>query len=424
MLKLPSGNRFRQSIAVLLGLLLITCFIDFRASLNAIALVALLSLIIVVVSHKDYHSLPRHFSVWPLSLLSFAFAHLLAALVHGRVEDIGLMQGVVESSVMVFFLYVLLLNKEGIPAGLSRIIYPTLCAGVVLIGVLSFYQWATKGFDEAIALGTQAINSSVATRLLIVTVPFVLLTRMERPLPMALVLICALAGFVSVVLSYSRMAVLCILMISIASITTLVIQQYLKTRSILIPGMVGTVLLGAGLFLILKTTFIEEVIEGFANIARYITDGDGHTSVGARLEMWSFSIKALAEHPLVGIGSGTLSERMGENIQLYRVDGAYQHVHNNLLESWLATGLLGFVGALLMLVYPVLTGLRYFRFTSGRVLLFSGGSFLMYCMIAAPLTRQFSLLYYMLFVSLNLVLLHSELMSEKARESSQGHNGT
>ena len=68
---------------------------------------------------------------------------------------------------------------------------------------------------------------------------------------------------------------------------------------------------------------------------------------------------------------------------------------------------------LLMLVYPLLTGLRYFRFTSGRVLLFSSGAFLMYCMIAAPLTRQFSLLYYMLFVSLVLVLLHSELMAEK-----------
>lgn len=422
MLNLLSGNRLRQSLAALLGLLLITCFIDFRASLNIIVLVSLLSLVTVVVSRKDYQSLPLHFSVWPLSLLIFAFAHLLAAVVHGRAEDIGLMQGVMESSVMTFFLYVLLLNQGGISAGLSRLIYPALSAGVVLIGVLSFQQWATKGFDEAIALGTQAINSSVATRLLIVAVPFVLLTRMERPLPLALVLICAIAGFVSVVLSYSRMAVLCILMISFASITTLIIQQYLKTRSVLLPGLVGTALLGVGLFLILKTTFIEEVIEGFTNIARYFTDGDGHTSVGARFEMWSFSIKALADHPLTGIGSGTLAERMGEGIQLYRVDGAYQHVHNSLLESWLATGLLGFVGALLMLAYPLLTGLRYFRFTSGRVLLFSGGSFLMYCMIAAPLTRQFSLLYYMLFMSLVLVLLHSEIVSEKALESSRGHS--
>ena len=413
MLNFLSGNRVRQSLTVLLSLLLITSFLDFRASLNVIVLVSLLSLSVVVVCRKDYQALPAHFSVWPLSLLAFAFAHLLAATVHGRTEDIGLMQGVVESSVMTFFLYALLLNQGGIPAGLTRFVYPLLCAGVVLIGILSFQQWSAKGFSEAIALGTQAINSSVATRLLIAAVPFVLLTRIERPLPMFLVLLCALAGLLSVVLSYSRMAVLCILMISVASIATLVIQQYLKTRSVLIPGLVGSVLLGAGLFLILKTTFIEEVIEGFANITRYVTDGDGHSSVGARFEMWSFSMKVLAEHPLVGIGSGTLAERMGEDLQLYRVDGAFQHVHNSLLESWLATGLLGFVGALLMLVYPLLTGLRYFRFTSGRVLLFSSGAFLMYCMIAAPLTRQFSLLYYMLFVSLVLVLLHSELMAEK-----------
>lgn len=408
MLSFLAATRYRYVVSFVLCLLLVTFFLNFRASLDVVVVFSLMALASVSIGPKDFSKVPGHYAMWPVAMMLFAYSHLLSAFVHARGEDIGLMQGSVESAVMSFFLYALLMNRGGIGKNLMPGFYGLLCVGVFVTGLLSIWHWYENSFSEAVALGSRAINSSVSVRLLIATVPFILLAYVKAPIKLALVVICAMAGFVSVVLSYSRAAIICIFLVGLFSLGFTVFQYLIRTRKWVVPSLIGGGLIGLGILIILQTSFFTEVVEGVDNVVLYLKTGDGNTSIGARFEMWVFAIRSIMDAPWTGIGSGTLAERMGTESVLYNVPLYYQHVHNLLLESWLATGVLGFTGALMMLLYPLWVGFKYIDRISGRILLVGCSVFSLYGMISAPFTRQFSLLYYMLFVTFMLVLLYTE----------------
>ncbi|MEO5812057.1 MAG: O-antigen ligase family protein [Rhodanobacter sp.] len=118
--------------------------------------------------------------------------------------------------------------------------------------------------------------------------------------------------------------------------------------------------LGAALAM---STMRDEITERFAAIAPEVTTFDEHHAargaVGERLEMWVTAARAVAEHPLVGIGIGEFNHYVDGEIAAGRSNraiGRYNQPHNEYIEAAATGGIPG----LLVLLATFLVPLGYF----------------------------------------------------------------
>lgn len=100
----------------------------------------------------------------------------------------------------------------------------------------------------------------------------------------------------------------------------------------------------------------ERVHRTFRSYQEFVGEGDPTNSVGARLEMWRAAIILIPERPLLGWGkSGYLQARddLIEEGVIHPYLEKFDHVHNDLLDSWLKRGLLGLVSLLALYLVPL-----------------------------------------------------------------------
>ena len=107
----------------------------------------------------------------------------------------------------------------------------------------------------------------------------------------------------------------------------------------------------------------DEMTGRFAAIGPEVTtfaqDHDTHGAVRERLEMWRAAKRAVAEHPLAGIGIGQFNHYVSAEIAAGRSSpsiGSYNQPHNEYLEAAATGGIPG----LLVLLATFLTPLAYF----------------------------------------------------------------
>lgn len=78
------------------------------------------------------------------------------------------------------------------------------------------------------------------------------------------------------------------------------------------------------------------------------------TSFGQRVAIWQATLDILKEHPLAGAGIGDARSAIAKTVREHYPDKAYildmPHVHNQFLQAYLETGLLGFVAWILFFV--------------------------------------------------------------------------
>lgn len=92
-------------------------------------------------------------------------------------------------------------------------------------------------------------------------------------------------------------------------------------------------------------------------VQMYLQSGTQATSVGARLAMWQFAVKDIADAPLVGQGlQGWLRkrDRAVEDKQLDPFIKDFSHLHNEYLDVAYKTGLLGLLALLGLYLVPML----------------------------------------------------------------------
>lgn len=91
-------------------------------------------------------------------------------------------------------------------------------------------------------------------------------------------------------------------------------------------------------------------IEKFQNLIKV----DEHTSIGTRVEIWTVGSKLIKENPLFGIGLGeyesNYSQRATELLGHEPFESNRLHSHNLYMETWLNSGLLGFIAFLWVIV--------------------------------------------------------------------------
>lgn len=101
----------------------------------------------------------------------------------------------------------------------------------------------------------------------------------------------------------------------------------------------------------------NRVLTAVNEVQLYLQSGTQATSVGARLAMWQFAVKDIADAPLVGQGAqGWLRNRDKaiENKQLDPFIQNFNQLHNEYLDVAYKTGLLGLLALLVLYMVPML----------------------------------------------------------------------
>jgi len=102
----------------------------------------------------------------------------------------------------------------------------------------------------------------------------------------------------------------------------------------------------------------ERIQQAVHEVKVFIQDGENNTSVGARLAMWTFAASIAHEKPIWGFGYQGKRDRWQEAIEagVYTSPIGGGHFHNEMIERYITTGLVGL--GLTLLVYAA--GFRAF----------------------------------------------------------------
>ena len=117
-------------------------------------------------------------------------------------------------------------------------------------------------------------------------------------------------------------------------------KSKLKTRNIYLMGLVVLILSG-----FIFTT---------SNKFNQITNSDNRSSFHSRLMIWNTSVEIIKDNPLFGIGPGTFQETYLSYSKKFSepyLEWAVPQPHNIFLAFYLQTGIIGFVGFILILIW-------------------------------------------------------------------------
>lgn len=146
-----------------------------------------------------------------------------------------------------------------------------------------------------------------------------------------------------------------LLILTVASM--LISANKITARAFSIIGLI--VLLAFALVLILGF----DIQNYFTSLFRFVGKGEKGISLNSRTYIWEQSLHLIKDHFLFGVGD--LSESEISNYVLY---GA-SHAHNILLELMLRSGIIGTIGYLFFMTYPLVRYKKYFLHSKNATLL-------------------------------------------------------
>jgi O-antigen ligase len=133
-----------------------------------------------------------------------------------------------------------------------------------------------------------------------------------------------------------------------------------------------------GLSLIMGLAFQSDLVQErisktFENIERY-QDGDGDSSVGARLDMYKASLILAAERPILGHGLGVFREKSKElkdsgvlGLKVRAEVGVRKTPHNEFFQALVERGVIGLVITILLFAIPCYIFYRAVKSRSDKI---------------------------------------------------------
>jgi O-antigen ligase len=175
--------------------------------------------------------------------------------------------------------------------------------------------------------------------------------------PTGVLLLLPLFALVIVLLS-SKLGLISLVLVLVTALCGLVIRY---KRYLL--GFLSLAALAASVFAVIR--FSPEVRGRVYNALHALSekkeDKTNAESTAVRILIWGVAREAIAEHPLLGAGTGDAKDVLMEKYRSEGISGAYAHqlnAHNEYLQVLVALGLAGFVLLLCMLLLPAWIGFR------------------------------------------------------------------
>ena len=151
-----------------------------------------------------------------------------------------------------------------------------------------------------------------------------------------------------------------------------------------------------GLFSIIpnSTSRITAVIDSVQDEG----SAEEHSVSAARLYLWKANWQAIKKQPIFGYGTGDVKAQLIKEYQAQNNKRAVEHnynSHNQYLQTTVATGLIGFLALLLIVLFPVYDGYR-----NKNVIFFLLGSLMFVnLLVESMFERQAGIMFYAFFLS-------------------------
>jgi O-antigen ligase len=133
---------------------------------------------------------------------------------------------------------------------------------------------------------------------------------------------------------------------------------YIITRKFYVTGVVTVILLIAGAVLIAQLPYVKSRMDNAVEAVQKQNkcNHSESESTAVRLLIWQACNKIIAQHFWFGVGTGDTQDTLLYTYQQEGMTGAYDHnlnAHNQYYQEFIALGLWGFIGVLLLLVIPL-----------------------------------------------------------------------
>lgn len=154
-----------------------------------------------------------------------------------------------------------------------------------------------------------------------------------------------------VVFSVSKTGLISLLLIHGGAILYWIIKEkaWLKGAILILSFM------GITSIVFLSSNTIQDRVTELITVASTGETSSGSTTA-ARVEIWRISLDLITEKPFIGYGAGDVHHELTNQYRIQRFDDLYKknlNAHNQFLQTNLATGLLGGITLILMLILPM-----------------------------------------------------------------------
>lgn len=105
-----------------------------------------------------------------------------------------------------------------------------------------------------------------------------------------------------------------------------------------------------------QTQISERIQLAYQEVQSYFQDGNGETSVGARLDMWKSAVLMAKEKPLLGHGKEGMMLAKHKQVEQKIISShvaQFTHVHNQFLDDLAKRGVIGLIALLLVFFVPL-----------------------------------------------------------------------
>lgn len=338
------------------------------------------------------------------TLLFFPLCFALAYWNFGAPRDYELSIEFFRISLLIVVLYVFLKRVNDLNFDVIKI---SISVFGVLSGLAGLFLFIEDG--RRVTVGTDLINMYGAIMSCSAGLAFYYLFREQRIRFMTLFFLAGFSSLVGVMVSGSKIAI-------IAAVSILVINMVLVARArkklvliVLLPTIVIMIWIGpvnrfAKMLSVISEQAVSQQID--SNQQQVIDSPNSpkvvDASIGVRVQMYVAAIKAIQEKPLLGHGSWRFKDLFPEQLMsgdLLPQSRRFTHVHNEILQAWMARGIPGLLSLVLLLASPVLVARGASRDVKVSVWVVVYTFFLV-AMFEAPFNANVSYVFYLLVLTM------------------------
>ncbi|WP_290697516.1 O-antigen ligase family protein [Amphritea sp.] len=288
--------------------------------------------------------------------------------------------------------------------------FDTVKISISAFGILSGLAglWYFIGDGRRVTVGTDLINMYGAIMSCSAGLAFYYLFKELKIRLMVLFFIAGFLSLIGVMTSGSKIAI-------IAAVSVLLINMVLVARTrkrllliVLLPTIAIMILIGpVNRFVEMLSVITEQTAYQQADENQKLKRSSDlprtvDASVGVRVQMYMAAIEAIKEKPLLGHGSWRFKDLFPDELmsgELLLESRRFTHVHNEILQAWMARGLPGLLSLVLLLATPILVarGASSDIKVSVWVVVYT---FSLVGMFEAPFNANVSYVFYLLLLTL------------------------
>lgn len=162
----------------------------------------------------------------------------------------------------------------------------------------------------------------------------------------------------AILLLQSRAGFLALLILMVV----LIIRFTRKRRWFILGTLAGMLLLGGSLFMMQSARRYKQFTDFLQHsITQRSLDHEQTYRAGTRILLWKVSGRTIRENWMMGVGLGDVKDELASTYQKLGFEEAAEkrlNAHNQYLQSWLESGIAGFLTLLAMLILPMLYSIK------------------------------------------------------------------